>query len=243
MADKVLIPSSHNAPLEGLLKVSTESDLEKRRRSIAIMIHGYPGNKSSNNDLFGDLEFTFSEKGISSLRFDLYGTLAKETTLENSQKKENLFTLKSAKEDLENVRQWVQKQGFNNIILVGEGLGATIGMASIQLDIKAMIMFWPVLDTTNYARKLKDQLPSRLIAELTHFSSIQHLRDVFMPLLVMQGAQDNIVPLEPLKLLKAHINSQSAEITTFQDGGHGLPKLNHRKAMFFHIGQFLEKYT
>ena len=64
-----------------------------------------------------------------------------------------------------------------------------------------------------------------------------------MPTLILQGVRDEITPIETLDLARGHIRSKRLEITTFHDGEHGLHKLNHRKSMFFHITQFIEKFA
>lgn len=59
----------------------------------------------------------------------------------------------------------------------------------------------------------------------------------------MHGAQDKVSPIEQLDMFRACAGHRRVEITSFQDGTHGLPQENHRKSMFFHIRQFIEKYT
>ena len=80
------------------------------------------------------------------------------------------------------------------------------------------------------------------LKELAKTDIIYALKETYMPTLIMQGAKDDITPASQLDFARTYIPSKRIEITTFQDGGHGLEQLNHRKMMFYHTMQFMEKF-
>lgn len=236
MADKIQIPTGKDYALDGLLNVASPSEDEERTRTIAIMVHGFPGDKSANSNLFGDLDVLFEKRGVSSLRFDLHGC-------GDSDGDEQDFTINDAKEDLKLIHQWCKKQGFRNFVYVGEGLGASICIYKIELNTKAMILFWPVLDLQDYGEKITSYAGPVLQKELQTLDLMPEIKDLYMSLLVIHGAQDQMVPVDRLNFMRKHLNSKNAEITIFQDGGHGLPLDSHRQAMLPQIDQFIEKYA
>ena len=227
--------------------------------TLVIMVHGFPGDSQSHNDLFGDLEFLFGDYGLHTLRFDCRGC-------GKSEGKEEGFNLSQAQEDLDMVMKWARSQKFEKFVFVGEGLGAYLCLKKINEDkdsgVKLLMLFWPVLDLADYCRRNfqpfdKDvSQPGEYLHETGHKISLGFLEQLSstgkylprpgfpVPVLVQQGARDKIVPVEQLDLLKeAPPPTRRVDITTYQDGDHGLLDPRHRKMIFFHIGQFIEKYA
>lgn len=236
MGDKVLIPTSKDQAISGVLRVCKTAAKTKRLTSLAVMIHDYPGNKSSNNDLFGDLEFTLAEIGLSSLRIDLYGC-------GETGGNEKAFSLTGGSQDIKHVRSWAQKQGFKHLVFIGSGLGASLSILNIESDVSAMVLFWPVIDLKDYIEKIKADAGPQLLADVQKINMKSKINNIHMPFLVMHGARDKVVPVKTSELFKTQTNSKNPEITIFHDGEYGLPQLNHRKALFFQVEQFLAKYT
>ena len=83
----------------------------------------------------------------------------------------------------------------------------------------------------------------QLLKDLKKTNLIYALNEVFMPTLIMHGAQDKTIPVEQLDIAREHMRSKRIEITTFHDGKEGLQQLNHRKALFHHVMEFIEKYA
>ncbi|GJL85898.1 MAG: hypothetical protein DHS20C02_16730 [Micavibrio sp.] len=217
------------------------------------MAHGFPGHKAGNNDLYGDIEFLLTEKGLHTLRFDFRGCGESEGEPED-------FTMSSAIEDFQNVLYWGRDKGFKNYILIGDGLGASLAVLNAERSVNGLILLWPVLDLKAYSQavfgkpsvedKKKDYIEFDgrrvglgLLREMEKVDMARGLSEVRAPTLILHGAEDKIVPVSQLDLARKHISADRIEITTFHDGEHGLQKLNHRKMMFYHITQFIEKYA
>ncbi len=223
------------------------------RKTLVIMAHGFPGHRAGNNDLYGDVEFLLAEKGLHTLRFDFRGCGDSDGLPED-------FTMSSAIEDFQNVMYWGRDKGFKNFILIGEGLGASLAVLNMELNVNGLILLWPVLDMKAHSQHVFGKPDSEakkkgyiehesqrvgldFLRELEKVDMVHGLEVVRAPTLILHGAEDKIVPVGQLDLARKHIRSDRIEITTFHDGEHGLPKLNHRKMMFYHITQFIEKYA
>lgn len=255
MAEKIQIPASDKQFLAGLHRKPPENSARNLEDTLVIMAHGFPGHKTGNNDLYGDLEFLLADKGLHTLRFDFRGC-------GESDGREEDFTLAGACEDFQQVLFWAKEKEYKRLAFIGEGLGATLAVMNAALNVRVMVLLWPAFDLKSYGQnvfgldKLKEEdqkkkyiehenhkIGLNLVKELGSTPLHYALHEVFMPTLIMHGAHDKIIPVEQLDLARSHIRAKRVEITTFHDGEHKLQKLNHRKMMFYHITQFIEKYT
>jgi len=86
------------------------------------------------------------------------------------------------------------------------------------------------------------KIAMKLVNELLCLAPEQLLPEIKIPVLVQQGAEDKTVSLDHTDILKSGLKARRLDVTTYQDGDHGLTDDRHRKMIFFHIGQFVEKY-
>lgn len=245
--DDEFLCALHGCPNEVLI-----SDLEK---TLILMAHDFPGSKSGFEGIFTKLEPLLLDKGFHILRFDFRGC-------GEGVKNNETYTLSKADEDFRSVIDWAKEEGYERFVYIGEGLGASVELLNIELNVLCMVLLWPVLDLKGVAKKTfyADTFQTKagdegflemrgcrvekaFVDELAEMELISSLRDVQMPVLVMHGAQDSVSPVSQLDIVRKHMPAKRIEITTFHDGEYGLPKSNHRKVIFYHVMQFIEKYT
>lgn len=255
MAQNVKILAGEKTYIHGSYSRPTEDSLAEMEELLIIMLHGFPGDKNAQGNLFHDLEFLLRDKGYHTLRFDFRGCGESDGRSED-------FNLTSAGEDYANIISWAWEKGYKRFLTIGEGLGAVIPVLYPKEEVFAGVMLWPFLDLPRIAKTtyrpeqieeqwikagyiLKDdqRVGISLIKEMQGMNMPVRLRETKVPILVMHGAEDEISPIDQLDLLRAHAASRRVEITSFHDGTHGLPALNHRKTMYYHIQQFIEKYA
>lgn len=255
MANLIQISVGNNQCLQALHYRPEERSTLKLDQLLIVMVHGFPGNKESHENAFKDLEHLISHKNYHTLRFDFRGC-------GESDGREEDFSLKSASEDLDHVFSWARKQGYKRFIIVAEGLGAPLSIKSAPEETECFVFLWPMLDLPLIAKKvfkvddIDDEwkkagyilmephrigVPFLKALSKTNITSI--LEKLDKPLMVMHGARDDVTPIEQIELIRKHVQSRRVEITSFQDGTHGLPQRNHRQTMFYHIMQFIEKYA
>jgi len=256
MRDSILIDSGSGQKISAVFKqpedaaaLTAEDD-----KTLVLMLHDFPGHKSGNNELFADLEYRLGQRGHHTLRFDFRGCGESDGHQEN-------FTLGSACEDVQAVKYWAKQRGYTSFAFLAEGLGATVATMNIDRTVRMLMLFWPVLDLKQYghtvfqAKQAQEQNPNsryieidgqkistHLINEMFKIDLHYVLKEMAMPIMVFHGVQDQKIPIEQLDLIRDHTPARRIEITSFQDGGEGLPKLNHRKAIFYQAQQFVEKY-
>lgn len=221
-------------------------------KTMIVMVHDFPGDKDGNYNLFRHLEHTLYLKGLHTLRFDFMGCGASDGPPET-------FSLKSAYDDLNRVVAWCREEGYERFIFIGEGLGAAIACLGVDHDTRAMVLISSQVDLKGLAQKYKAhsrrpdgekfvlfgdyKVGDTLLNQLEKQDIVPFLDSIFCPMLIMHGEKDQIAPVENLDLFRKHLSSRRIEITTFEDGDNSLQGENHRKFLFFHIMQFIEKYA
>lgn len=245
--DKQTLCATHNRP--------PEKGLAEREQKLIIFMHDFPGHKAGNNDLYTNLAFILADKGFHSLYFDFLGC-------GESSGRQADFSLESARESLNAVKGWAQENDYKEFIFVSEGIGSTIAILNAEVNVTCQIMLWPGLDpkslaeTLFHAENIKEEWKKvGYIAQGDHHIGIPFinglhktnltpsLRDMTMPVLIMHGSADDRYPVDHLNIARQAMPSKRIEITTFHNAKHGIPDITHRKSMFFHITQFLEKYA
>lgn len=256
MAEKITIKvGKEEEEIHGLRGLPGEAAIGHLEKTLVLMLHGFPGHKAGQGDLFGTLEGLLLERGFHTLRFDFRGC-------GESDGKEEEFTLARAAEDLRHVLHWAKLEGYEHFIMAGEGLGASIALLNANMSVSANLLFWPALDLPQLAKNLRggdaiavkpesggyidvggNRIGHNLLIELAETDMVPALKEAFAPALVMHGAEDILIPSAQLDVLRKHIPSKRVEITVFHDGTQGLPDPRHRKMVYYHILQFLEKYA
>lgn len=265
MARNVFIPIPGNLRLSAMLQdgagmteeaagISPASN-SRRAKTLVIMLHGFPGHKSAQNDVFGDLEFQVGRDGFHSLRFDFRGCGESEGKSED-------FMMETACADVRAILEWARSFGYERFFYIGEGLGAAIALLNADPGVRGAALLWPALDPRLTAlreplklagskeakaqgyvvwRDTKIGLP--LLKEIKLLNPTRKLRNLKIPLLIQQGTADEEVSPAQMELLRRHARSiRRIEMTTYEGAGHGLHGLQERQTMFYHIRQFLKRY-
>ena len=93
---------------------------------------------------------------------------------------------------------WLNKQGVKkeNIILYGESLGTGVAVQLAQEDtFNSIILESPYTSMEKAAKIYYPYLPVKLLLK-DKFDSIKKIKNVKIPILIMHGAQDSIIPFK-----------------------------------------------
>lgn len=228
-------------------------ELNAAENTVVLMIHSFPGNKHGQSNLFDRMEKIVSSKSYDTFRFDFRGCGDSAGNPEN-------FTLKNAGVDLRRMMNWCRQEGYERFIFVTEGLGTAIAMMNMAPDVRALISVSGVFNVPKFARArfskalsnpdnpdyflLKEQkIGKAFLQELGTTNLVPYLETIRCPCLILHGAKDPYAQIDQLDLIRNHMVTRRIEITTFEDGGHDLHSDNHRKYIFYHAMQFIEKYA
>jgi hypothetical protein len=173
-----------------------------------LFFHGNAGDISGRGERFAYYQQVGF--GVMFLSYRGYGASTGEPT------EEGLISDANAAYD------WLIKQNVpaSKIVLVGESLGTGV---SIQLaahrPVAAIALEAPFTSTADVARLSYWWLPVGLLMK-DQFKSIDYLKDLHVPLLVMHGTDDRLIPVEMGKALY-EAASEPKEFVAIPNGTHG----------------------
>lgn len=229
-----------------------ETPDDERPSTLVIMAHHAPGgHRSAENDIFGDLEHHLAHDGFDTLRFDFRGCGTSPGHAEDT----SLTTMAA---DLHGVHQWAVKEGYKQLVHLGDGIGALAVLLYPHELVKAYVLLWPILaprdsyfadgfaamDTDAHTIELLGERVSvKLLRELHDLDLRPTLAAIRQPILVQTGEDDPHIPLSQTDPLKKYaVKSRRIEITSYEGGTRGLRQLQERKTLFYHTRQFLKRY-
>ncbi|MFN3699948.1 MAG: alpha/beta hydrolase [Alphaproteobacteria bacterium] len=254
-AEKIQIDAGGDQSITAHYAVPTELYTSRLDETLIIMLQSFPSTPLQHDKLYLTIEFLMVDKGYHTLRFDYRGC-------GESDGKPQDFSIGSACEDFQTIMHWAKSKGYKRFFFVGEGLGATIALMNMDINVKGLILLWPALDL-NLFRKAALNIDTctedetqkgyitlddgqiigvSLIHDLKKIDIAYALKQVFVPTIILHGARDKKIPIEQLDLARQYLLAKRVEITTFHDGEHGLTKENHRQSMLFQIQQFINRY-
>ena len=117
---------------------------------------------------------------------------------------------------------WLIKNSIpaSKIVLVGELLGTGVAVQlAAHRAVAAMALEAPFTSTADVARLSYWWLPVGLLMK-DQFKSIDYLKDVHAPLLVLHGSDDRLIPLEMGESFYAAAN-EPKEFVAIPNGTHG----------------------
>lgn len=239
MTENVRIPTENDAHLSALFLTSQkkgETTADAKKPSLVVMVHGFPnGSKQGVEFIFDDLEAVALQEGFATLRFDL-------RDCGESDKTERGFSLYQAVEDIHRVLAWAAENEHNRVVFLAEGLGATLALSALTPQVDSLVMLYPILDPKT-ARWKSGEISSSLFKDIRGFNIVTPIENLTIPTLIQHGTADTRAPIAQLDLLRKHVQkNRRIEITSYENGEHGLSRLNERQMIFFHIRQFLQKY-
>lgn len=206
----------------------------KRKAPLVVLVHGWSGNSLGVwNSFFVKSARAFAKSGFAALRFDFRGSGNSEGEFENQ-------TISSMLLDLKNVLDQIAKHeaiNIHQVALVGHSQGGYISILHTAKDkrIKVMVLwmgrtadlkdFWSKTTFDDMKRKgyaIWDEykvLNKKYVADSAKYNSSSTLRKIRVPIGMIYGELDTIVPpSEGLRVKK--LAKGVKELKIFQDLDH-----------------------
>jgi len=210
---ELLIPRSIGGTLSAIQYFSSKSPPSsiKGKAPLLISCHGFTGDKYEV-ERFPKVSKAFNQEGFDTLIFDFSGS---------GENPREVVTLSKQVRDLKDVHDWAEKQEYTWIALLGLSFGGLTSVAANLSDIKAMILWAPVLDyhetfenkNLNLFKALDNlwkrplKLPTSgkggkiLVDKSFSEDLLKHdvkslLKKQNIPTLIIQGTNDSVVKLE-----------------------------------------------
>jgi len=105
------------------------------------------------------------------------------------------------REDARAARDWLNSYAPDRIVLYGESLGTGVAVRlATERQVGGVILDAPYTSTADVAKSLFWYLPVALLMR-DQFRSVDRIGDIKVPLLVMHGDQDSVIPIALSELL------------------------------------------
>ena len=121
--------------------------------------------------------------------------------------------------DAEAAIKWLNEQKINNnqIILYGESLGSGVAVELGKTNnFNSIILESPFTSIENAAKIYYPYLPVRLLLK-DRYNSIEKIKAIKSPILIMHGAKDDVVPISMGKELFEKANNPKHSYFTTED--------------------------
>lgn len=256
MAEEIYIELPEEKYIQAIFSKPADALSHRFNKSLIVCVHDFPGNFDGTENVFLNLQDLFLQHRHALLRFNFRGC-------GKSDGQAFEFSLQQAKADLQTVIKWAENQGYEHITLITEGLSALfIGMDSLQKSVKNIVFLWPSLNSHDVLQryfkisdhsedlenvgffKFKDTSIGKIfVDDISELDTIKYAKNLKLPTLAFHGKEDKISPISNLNVIREHLGAKRIDITTFDDGTHGLPLPNHRKAIATHTLHFIERFS
>ncbi|MDP3917811.1 MAG: alpha/beta hydrolase [Candidatus Woesebacteria bacterium] len=227
MIKKINFNNSKGDKLVGALHVS-----KKSMKKAVIIAHGFTSNKDRPRHI--KLAQTLSNEGIAAFRIDFGGSG------ESSDRK---ITIKAEIDDLLSAINLLKEMDYSKVGVLGESLGGIVALEAYNSDIKAMVLWAPVTISRDKYKDLTDEqindvkikgfyirnkddrkfkIPNEYLEELKKINREQVLDKVNIPVMIVHGTADDLIPLkdsqEAINLLPK--GSKLEVIDNWEHGDH-----------------------
>jgi hypothetical protein len=175
---------------------------------ILILVHGFTGDWNGPDNIFVKLSKKLQEENYAVLRFSFIGTPPSEGDFRN-------MTVASETEDLIEILKYANSQGYKDIGIIGESMGAAIVANSYDPDLMKVIVFWyPSLNFSkdSFTNYLKEDLQAELkkngfvltdgfkvgkkfISQINSINFQNTISRFTSPILFLHGDNDTDVPV------------------------------------------------
>ncbi len=206
---------------------------EKKTKNAILLLHGFKGTRDEWGR-FKKLAEALSKEGFANLRIDMRGSGESEGRFRD-------MTIFTEKEDAVAAIDYLTKQGYEKIGLMGLSLGGLVSLlTSLEIEISAMCLWAPAIyyRAEKHLRGKEKELEERgyvvvfnrvsgepfevekkFFETLNEINTDDVLENVKCPTLIIHGNRDESIPIEGSKKAVKSMNCEK-ELKIIPDADH-----------------------
>jgi len=124
-------------------------------------------------------------------------------------------------QDVKNINDFVNHKNYQQIIITGESLGASVAVYhSTLIDIDKLLLISPFYSLNNIAKRVYPIYPINLLSTQNFDSSLWMKSSQAKEIRIIHGSQDEIVPIEESKKLFNEIEKVNKEFVVVPHAYH-----------------------
>ena len=224
--EKISIKNSKGKKLYGTIHCS---ETAKPKKAI-IVCHGFVSNRVSKWKR--DLCTKLAAKGYLAIRFDFTGNGESEGEIQDG-------TYSQEIDDLRKFIHFVKKKGCERVGIIGHSMGGAVTLLTIlkekhisaiaTLGAPSTLQGRPYDEFLKYAEKpVPDKLPLSFFNDIKKHNIKQATEAIKVPLLVMHGDKDPVVPYPEAQRILSWANCPK-QLITFRGCGHNFRSASEAK--------------
>ena len=192
----------------------------QKTSACVITCHGLLSSKDSEK--YVDIARKFCEEGFAVLRFDFRGCGES-----NGGSKET--TLTGRIEDLGHALDFVQKQGHEDVGLIGSSLGGCVSILKAAEDRRVKVLVtWATPCYTDELFGKEIEGFQELRRDISRYNMVEAVKEVNCPIMIVHGSLDELVPPSHAEALYKNANKPK-NIVIIDGADHRFSDLAHRR--------------
>jgi esterase/lipase len=213
---KKLIPRSVGGHLHAVHFTNEKviASEESKQIPFVIICHGFSGDKYEWGR-FTETATALNEEGYESLLFDFSGS---------GENEREFITLSKQATDLEDVYDWVKKQGYSNVAIIGLSFGGLTLLVANLPEIKTKVFWAPgfylqKMFPSTMVKNLKKKplkiptsgefepitIDNTFVEDISNYDANSYLDKLVTPTLIIQGTGDTTIGLENTREAFEHL--------------------------------------
>ena len=202
-----------------------------------ICLHGFTGDKSENGRI-NQVAERLNKEGFNVLSFDFSGC---------GESDDDSLTVDKQVDDLKCAINWIKTKNLSSIGIFGISLGGLVALKVKDLKIKTMVLWAPVTDKVKYSwdkryskeslEELKEKgyitysknsdirkkviIDKQMLKDRESVNQKELLSNIKLPLLIIHGDSDTVVPFEDSKNAMKYL-SKTSNLEIIPNENHNL---------------------
>jgi len=202
--------------------------------ACVITCHGFDSSKDSEK--YVDIGRRFCGEGLAVLRFDFRGCGESGGKFEDT-------SLTGRIDDLESALDFVEKQRYGSIGVMGSSLGGTVAVLTARKDrrVKALVTWATPCYLDELFRREVIEGFEKLRKDVRKYDVVKALKETRCPVMIVHGSLDEQVPLPHAKVLYENAD-EPKNIQIIEGADHRLTNPIHRRKAIELTLEWFKKY-
>jgi uncharacterized protein len=223
-------------------KLIVEINESEKEKNTILILHALTGKKENKTINF--LAKKLPEFGYKTIQFDFSGHGESEGKIEEA----------TVSKQLEDIKSIISQLDIKKLIIVGNSFSVITALAfSKEKSIEGLILlsgraryleYIKTLEKIDNKYKLIDNIfiDESFLEDYKKYDPIKNISKLNIPILIMHGEKDEIIPSEDAKLLYNVCSSKNKELKIIKDADHRYSEVKYKEEILKEIIYFLNKF-
>lgn len=218
------------------------NSLRENNNPKILILHALTGKKENKTINF--LAKKLSESGYKTIQFDFSGHGESEGNLEEA----------TVSKQIEDIKSVISQLKIKDLIIIGNSFSVITALAfSKESDVKGLILLSGRAKYLKYIKNLERMdnkyrliddvfIEESFLEDYKKYDPLKNISKLDIPILIIHGGNDEVIPKEEAKLLYDACKSQKKELRIINGADHRYSEIKHKEEILKDITSFLDKF-